>query len=298
MRKLMPIFIALILVLQAMPVFADELNFKEINPNETSVTINIDVSLPSTVEITGDGYLPEQSKVDIETSHSFILNYTDVGEYTYQIKQIPKEDGIEYDSTIYDIHVSVVRENGCLIARMSVNISGEKEKETNISFNNTKPRENELIIKKVNEDGQPLENAKLVIFNGGKIIDSWMTDGTDHKISLLNGTYTIHEEFAPEGYIKIKDFELKVTESGFSIEEIENVKLDRNILTITDLKEEKPEEPQTPPKPEEPKKPEQPNKPHTPIKTGDNTNIIIPIAVLGAAGTALLIMLLLKRKDK
>ena len=298
MRKLIPVFMALVLILHAIPVFADDLNFKEVNPNETSVTVNIDVSLPSTVEITGDGYLPKQSKVNIEASHSFILTYTDVGEYTYQIKQIPKEDGIEYDSTIYDIHVSVVRENGCLIARMSVNISGEKEKETNISFNNTKPRENELIIKKINEEGQPLENAKLVIFNGGKIIDNWTTDGTDHKISLLDGTYTIHEEFAPEGYIKIKDFELKVTESSFSIEEVKSVKLEENILTITDLKEEKPEEPHNPPKPEEPKTPEQSNKPHTPVFTGDNTNIIIPIAVLGTAGIALLIVLLLKRKDK
>lgn len=290
MRKLIPILMTLVLLLQAMPVFAEE-----IHPNETSVTINIDVSLPSTVEITGDGYLPEQSKVDVETSYSFILTYTDVGEYTYQIKQIPKENGIEYDNTVYDIHVSVVRENGCLIARMSVNISGEKEKETNISFNNTKPRENELIIKKVNEEGQPLENAKLVIFNGGKIIDRWTTDGTDHKISLLSGTYTIHEEFAPKGYLKFKDFELKVTESSFSIEEVENVKLEGNILTITDPKE---EEPQNPSKPEEPKIPEQLNKPHTPINTGDNTNIIIPIVVLGTAGIALIIMLLLKRKGK
>ena len=57
-------------------------------------------------------------------------------------------------------------------------------------------------IAKVDSKGNALKNAKLEVLNAsGAVIDSWTTDGTNHKVSNLTaGTYTLRETAAPNGY--------------------------------------------------------------------------------------------------
>lgn len=68
-----------------------------------------------------------------------------------------------------------------------------------------------VIITKVDEEGNPLAGAKLQILDpNGKLIDEWVSDGKAHEIELTDGTYTLHEVEAPEGYDLAEDQEIPV----------------------------------------------------------------------------------------
>ena len=58
-----------------------------------------------------------------------------------------------------------------------------------------------VITTKVDEDGNPLSGAVLQILDSeGNVVDEWTSDGTAHESLLTEGTYTLHEASAPEGY--------------------------------------------------------------------------------------------------
>lgn len=69
-------------------------------------------------------------------------------------------------------------------------------------------------IRKTDVAGKELPGATLTVTrdSDGQIMDRWVSGGTDHIIEgLLDGTYTLTEETAPEGYQKAESirFELK-----------------------------------------------------------------------------------------
>lgn len=66
---------------------------------------------------------------------------------------------------------------------------------------------------KLDENGNPLEGAKLQILNSnGKVVDEWTSTTEVHETLLPDGNYTLHEVEAPEGYDLADDkpFEVKV----------------------------------------------------------------------------------------
>ena len=70
-----------------------------------------------------------------------------------------------------------------------------------------------VITSKLDEEGNHLAGAKLqIIDSSGQIVDEWESNGTVHETQLPNGTYTLHEVEAPEGYVKAEDktFTIKV----------------------------------------------------------------------------------------
>ena len=72
------------------------------------------------------------------------------------------------------------------------------------------------VSKKSMTTGKDIEGAKLTITDSkGKVIDSWITDGSEHILSAIPaGTYTLTEEAAPEGYIITNSIEFEVTETA------------------------------------------------------------------------------------
>ena len=79
----------------------------------------------------------------------------------------------------------------------------------------TKPQPKEIIFSKQNVDGEEIAGAKIQIKQNGKVISEWTSkQGQSHVIKLLPGTYTFHEEAAPNGYLKVTDFEFTIDESG------------------------------------------------------------------------------------
>ena len=95
-------------------------------------------------------------------------------------------------------------------------------KATDVEFTVTTDKETqheEMIDKvvemsKVDVAGEEVEGAKIQVFDkDGNIVDEWISGKEAHRIkNLVEGeTYTLHEEIAPEGYVKASDVEFTVT---------------------------------------------------------------------------------------
>ena len=93
---------------------------------------------------------------------------------------------------------------------------------TDIEFKieNTKEIQKVTMIDKIVEmtkkdvAGDELEGAKIKVFDkDGKVVDEWTSTKEPHKINNLieNETYTLHEEIAPNGYVKATDIEFTVS---------------------------------------------------------------------------------------
>lgn len=70
-------------------------------------------------------------------------------------------------------------------------------------------------MSKTDIGGNEVEGAKIqIIDKDGNIIDEWISTKEEHKIKNLieNETYTLHEETAPNGFVKATDIIFKVTD--------------------------------------------------------------------------------------
>ena len=69
-------------------------------------------------------------------------------------------------------------------------------------------------MSKVDIGGEEVEGAKIKVFDEeGKIVDEWTSGKEEHKINGLEEgkKYTLHEEVAPDGFVKATDVEFEVT---------------------------------------------------------------------------------------
>ena len=69
-----------------------------------------------------------------------------------------------------------------------------------------------VIITKVDEEGNQLKGAVLQVRDSeGNVLDEWESDGSAHEILLPDGTYTVHEVSAPDGYELAEDKEFTIS---------------------------------------------------------------------------------------
>ena len=117
------------------------------------------------------------------------------------------------------------------------------------------------VSKKDLATSEELPGASLKVTNEkGDIMDEWVSTNTPHVIEgLADGTYTLTEVTAPDGYEVAEDIAFTITDG----------KVERGIVIMYDAPEEKkntPSEPEKPNTPSEPEKPDKPDKPETPEK--------------------------------
>ncbi|MFT4452095.1 SpaA isopeptide-forming pilin-related protein, partial [Parvimonas sp. G1425] len=112
--------------------------------------------------------------------------------------------------------------------------------------------ENEVVFSKVNIAGKEIAGAKIQIKDEqGQLVKEWISkENQSETFKLKAGTYTFHEEVAPNGYLKVTDIIFEVDEQGKVTIKNANgneVKANGNKLTVTDKEEaSKPENPWTP----------------------------------------------------
>ena len=241
--------------------------------------------MESTVEITGASNLPAETSVDVNTDYNFTLKFYKIGQYNYKIKQVETADNIIYDTTIYDVEVLIVNEDG-LKPYVSIYKENSTTKEELVAFFNTIPVVNtDLLIYKVSEDDEALSGAELVLINNDESteIEQWESTDTAKEISLVDGSYTIHEDVAPDGYDVVDDITFTITEGVIELEDTEYASLSENTITIVD------------PSVVEEEEEEEIIEEETPIKTGDDTNLIFYIIGL-VASIVLLTFIYIRRK--
>ena len=76
-----------------------------------------------------------------------------------------------------------------------------------------------ISIMKVDENNNPLSNAKLQILdgNGDTVVDTWTTDGNPYVVTgklTVGKTYTLHEVKAPDGYLTADDVSFTVRDTS------------------------------------------------------------------------------------
>ena len=90
-------------------------------------------------------------------------------------------------------------------------------------------------LTKTDIGGEEVEGAKIQVLDGEKIVDEWTSGKEAHKINGLeeSKTYILHEEVAPDGYVKATDVEFTVTTD----KETQHEKLVNKIVKVskTDL---------------------------------------------------------------
>ena len=90
-------------------------------------------------------------------------------------------------------------------------------------------------LTKTDIGGEEVKGAKIQVLDGEKIVDEWTSGKEAHKINGLEEgkTYILHEEVAPDGYVKATDVEFTVTTD----KETQHEKLVNKIVKVskTDL---------------------------------------------------------------
>ena len=113
-------------------------------------------------------------------------------------------------------------------------------KATDVTFKVTEDKKTQKIsmidkiveMTKTDIGGKEVEGAKIqVLDKDNKVVDEWTSTKEEHKIKNLveNETYTLHEEVAPNGYVKATDVTFKVTED----KKTQNVSMIDKIVEIT-----------------------------------------------------------------
>ncbi|ERK56431.1 Cna protein B-type domain protein, partial [Gemella bergeri ATCC 700627] len=112
------------------------------------------------------------------------------------------------------------------------------------------PQPKEVQFSKVDIAGKELAGAKIQILKDGKVVDKWTSTNEVHKVKLSEGTYTFHEEAAPEGYLAVTDITFTVDKDGkVKVTNVNGNKVEAkgNKLIVTDKT--KPVNPPQPPEP-------------------------------------------------
>lgn len=89
-------------------------------------------------------------------------------------------------------------------SEVSLTITGEETEHITVTFYNS---DNQVVINKVDENGNPLSGAKLRIVNSnGSVVEEFTTNNEAHTLDKLSpGTYYVEEIEAPSGYILNKE---------------------------------------------------------------------------------------------
>lgn len=126
-----------------------------------------------------------------------------------------------------------------------------------------------VLISKQDIAGKELSGAKLTILDeDGKVVESWTSTEEAHYIEMLPiGKYTLREETAPEGYLVAKDVEFEVKDTA-------------ELQKVVMVDEEKPKE--STPEGGKPSK--------DAPKTGDNTNLLLWLLVLGMSLSGVVVL--------
>ena len=149
-------------------------------------------------------------------------------------------------------------------------------------------------LSKRDADGNELKGAQMQLLNSnGKVIEQWVSDGTNHIVAKLSaGKYILKETAAPEGYILATDICFEVLNDGtVTVDGAETTAVSENgnplIVMIDEAEQEETPEKYTP------------KTNDTAPKTGDSRNIRTAAVLMGLSGIgALLLAISMKKKRK
>ena len=202
---------------------------KLVNPNKPVSVVNSGDDLK--VDATGKGeWILNFGKLNLEAGKSYV-----VFEKVVSMKDVIDTDG-----------------DGKPDKKQELTHEDPKDKSQTFTILPKEEVEKEVVFSKVNIAGKEIAGAKIQIKDEqGQLVKEWISkEGQSETFKLKAGTYTFHEEVAPDGYLKVTDITFEVDEQGKVTVKNANgneVKANENKLTVTDKEEAStPEKPWTP----------------------------------------------------
>ena len=147
------------------------------------------------------------------------------------------------------------------------------------------------------EKGEELPGAKLEVRDStGKVIDSWTSGTIPHEIAYLTpGAYTLTEVTAPSGYEVAENVSFSVADNG----QVQHVTMyDSPKEEKIDLTGKKKTTTHTTPSGGGSYPSGGTSTPSAPVKTGDNSPILLYLGILGAAAAGIVVLLILKKRKE
>ena len=147
------------------------------------------------------------------------------------------------------------------------------------------------------EKGEELPGAKLEVRDStGKVIYSWTSGTTPHEIAYLTpGAYTLTEVTAPSGYEVAENVSFSVADNG----QVQYVTMyDSPKEEKIDLTGKKKTTTHTTPSGGGSYPSGGTSTPSAPVKTGDNSPILLYLGILGAAAAGIVVLLILKKRKE
>ena len=172
----------------------------------------------SKTDITGDKELSGAKLQVIDEDGNVIDEWTST-ENTHKI------EGLKVESE-YTLKEEIAPEGYVISNEVKFNI-----KDTN-EIQKVNMKDKIVSMSKVDIGGEEIEGAKIQVFDkNNNLIDEWTSTKEPHKIKNIkeNETYRLHEEIAPEGYVKATDIEFTVSDK----KENEHIELIDKVVEIS-----------------------------------------------------------------
>ena len=172
----------------------------------------------SKTDITGDKELPGAKLQVIDEDGNIIDEWTST-ESTHKI------EGLKVGSE-YTLKEEIAPDGYVISNEVKFTI-----KDTN-EIQKVNMKDKIVSMSKVDIGGEEIEGAKLQVFDkNNNLIDEWTSTKEPHKIKNLkeNETYRLHEEIAPDGYVKATDIEFTVSDK----KENEHIELIDKVVEIS-----------------------------------------------------------------
>ena len=172
----------------------------------------------SKTDITGDKELPG-AKLQVIDEEGNVIDEWISTENTHKI------EGLKVGSE-YTLKEEIAPDGYVISNEVKFNI-----KDTN-EIQKVNMKDKIVSMSKVDIGGEEIEGAKLQVFDkNNNLIDEWTSTKEPHKIKNLkeNETYRLHEEIAPDGYVKATDIEFTVSDK----KENEHIELIDKVVEIS-----------------------------------------------------------------
>ena len=172
----------------------------------------------SKTDITGDKELPG-AKLQVIDEEGNVIDEWISTENTHKI------EGLKVGSE-YTLKEEIAPDGYVITNEVKFNI-----KDTN-EIQKVNMKDKIVSMSKVDIGGEEIEGAKIQVFDkNNNLIDEWTSTKEPHKIKNLkeNETYRLHEEIAPDGYVKATDIEFTVSDK----KENEHIELINKVVEIS-----------------------------------------------------------------
>ncbi len=210
MKSVWKIIFLIFISLFAFNIYAEEVNIEE-NITETPEDKTIIVEDNSKDEVNQQ----EESNGDIKEA---VEEEKNTGDITKE-ETVEEEPKAEELTTEKESNNELTHENqNEVVSNDELTQENQNEVTSNDENNDSESHQYKLLkvmvkISKIDEDKNPLSGAVLqVIDSKGNVIEEWTSTSEEKIIYLPDGTYTLHELSAPEGYeiADDKEFVIKV----------------------------------------------------------------------------------------